>query len=96
MDLTSRSKTEIISQMLGAVSAAAAANDTVVGGGATKTQIMYKSFISFRQLNRYLSLLLENKLLVYDEKTTKYKITTKGLNFLKVYHQFEETNIYCQ
>jgi predicted transcriptional regulator len=30
------------------------------GGGATKTKIMYKSFVSFAQLKEYLMVLLEN------------------------------------
>jgi predicted transcriptional regulator len=81
--MKNRSKTEIISQVLGA----AATNGEEGSNGATKTQIMYKSFLSFDQLNRYLSLLLENKLLNYDKKTAKYKVTDKGLKFLKLYDQ---------
>ena len=52
-------------------------------GSITKTKIMRKSFISFDQLNEYLSYLLENKLLDYDNKTAEYKITDNGLKFLK-------------
>ena len=81
--MKNRSKTEIISQVLGA----AATNGKDGSNGATKTQIMYKSFLSFDQLNRYLSLLLENRLLNYDKKTAKYKVTDKGLKFLKLYDQ---------
>jgi predicted transcriptional regulator len=81
--MKNRSKTEIINQVLGA----AATNGKDSSSGATKTQIMYKSFLSFDQLNRYLSLLLENGLLNYNKKTAKYKVTDKGLKFLKVYDQ---------
>ena len=82
--MKNRSKTEIISQVLGA---AATNGKDGSSSGATKTQIMYKSFLSFDQLNRYLSLLLENRLLNYDKKTAKYKVTDKGLKFLKLYDQ---------
>jgi predicted transcriptional regulator len=37
------------------------------GGGATKTRIMYKAFLSYAQLKEYLTVLLENNLLEYQE-----------------------------
>jgi predicted transcriptional regulator len=55
--------------------------------GATKSRIMYKSFLTSGQVNHYLLLLLENRLLNYDKKTAKYKITDKGLKFLEAYDQ---------
>jgi len=56
--------------------------------GALKTPIMYKANLSFTQLNKYLSYLLEAKLLV--ETVTKgdetiYKTTDKGLKYLQGY-----------
>ena len=36
-------------------------------GGATKTKIMYKAFLSYAQLREYLSVLIENNLLEYLE-----------------------------
>lgn len=62
-----------------------AAND-----GATKTQIMYRSFMSYAQLKQYLSMLEENSLLVHDQKTSEYKTTAKGLKLLKTYNQMSE------
>jgi predicted transcriptional regulator len=35
--------------------------------GATKTKLMYIVFISFNQLREYLSLLVENGLIQYEE-----------------------------
>lgn len=60
--------------------------------GSLKTQIMYKANLSFAQLNEYLSLLLEIKLLetiAKDERTT-YRITPKGLQYLKSYERIRE------
>ena len=59
-------------------------------GGATKTRIMYKAFLSFAQLREYLSLLVENNLLEYLEGAKIYKTTEKGLNFLKMHNEISE------
>ncbi len=69
-----RSRTDIISQVL------LAAN-----GGATKTKIMYSAYLSYAQLKEYLSVLLENGLIEYQQGEQKYKTTPKGLQFLKTY-----------
>ncbi len=53
-------------------------------GGATKTKIMYKAFLSYAQLREYLSVLIANNLLDYIEGSQTYKTTEKGLNFLKM------------
>jgi predicted transcriptional regulator len=49
-----RSRTEIVAMILEAAN-----------GGATKTKIMYKAFLSYAQLREYLSVLMENALLEY-------------------------------
>lgn len=74
-----RSRTEIVSMILEAAN-----------GGATKTRIMYKAFLSFAQLREYLSLLIENNLLEYLEGSKTYKTTEKGLNLLKVHNEIGE------
>ena len=56
-------------------------------GGATKTKIMYKAFLSYAQLREYLAVLIENGLLEYMEGTQTYKTTAKGLNFLKMHSE---------
>jgi predicted transcriptional regulator len=71
--MKNRGRTEIVSMILEAAN-----------GGATKTKIMYKAFLSYAQLKEYLSVLIENNLLEYIEGTQTYRTTEKGLNFLKM------------
>ena len=59
-------------------------------GGATKTRIMYKAFLSYAQLKEYLSVLIENNLLEYLEGLHTYKTTEKGLNLLKMHNEIGE------
>ena len=75
-----RSKTEIVSNIL----------DAANGGGATKTKIMYKAFLSYAQLKEYLSVLTENNLLEYLDGTQTFKTTEKGLNYLKTHNEMGE------
>jgi predicted transcriptional regulator len=75
-----RSRTEIVSSIL----------DAANGGGASKTKIMYTAFLSYNQLNEYLSLLTENNLIEYLDGTNKFKTTEKGLFFLKVHNEIGE------
>ena len=77
--MKNRSRTEIVSNIL----------DTS-NGGATKTKIMYKAFLSYGQLREYLSVLIKNDLLEYIEGTQTYKTTEKGLNFLKIHNEIGE------
>jgi predicted transcriptional regulator len=74
-----RSRTEIVAMILEAAN-----------GGATKTKIMYKAFLSYAQLREYLSVLIENNLLEYIEGSQTYKTTEKGLNFLKMHNEIGE------
>jgi len=74
-----RSRTEIVSMILEAAN-----------GGATKTKIMYKAFLSYAQLKEYLSVLIENKLIEYLEGTQTYKTSGKGFNLLKMHNEIRE------
>ena len=74
-----RSRTEIVGNILEAAN-----------GGATKTKIMYKAFLSYGQLKEYLSVLIENNLLEYIDGTHKFKTTEKGLNYLKMNNEIGE------
>jgi predicted transcriptional regulator len=76
--MKNRSRTEIVSNILDAAN-----------GGATKTKIMYTSFLSYNQLKDYLSVLIENNL-IYLESTQIYKTTEKGLKFLKMHNEIGE------
>ncbi|HEX2408447.1 MAG TPA: winged helix-turn-helix domain-containing protein [Nitrososphaeraceae archaeon] len=52
-NMGNRSRTEIVDSIL----------DAANGEGETKTKIMYFAFLSYNQLNEYLSILIENNLL---------------------------------
>jgi predicted transcriptional regulator len=75
-----RSRTEIVGSIL----------DAAKGEGETKTKIMYNAFLSYNQLNEYLSILIENNLIEYRDGTQTYKTTEKGLNYLKMHNESRE------
>jgi len=77
--MKNRSRTEIVSNILDAAN-----------GGATKTKIMYKAFLSYNQLKENLSVLIENNLIEYLEGTKTFKTTEKGLNLLKMQNEMAE------
>ncbi|HEV8405988.1 MAG TPA: winged helix-turn-helix domain-containing protein [Nitrososphaera sp.] len=73
-----RSRTDIVSQILDAAN-----------GGSTKTKIMYRAYLSYAQLKEYLSILIENGLLEYEDGQHKYKTTEKGIKFMRVYQHMD-------
>jgi len=73
-----RNRPEIISNILYAAA-----------GGASKTKIMYKAFLSYAQIKEYLPMLLENNLLELKEDG-KYHTTEKGSHFLKMNEEIQE------
>ena len=77
--MKNRSRTEIVGNILDSAN-----------GGATKTKIMYKAFLSYGQLKEYLSVLIENNLIEYLDGTQTFKTTEKGLNYLKKHNEMEE------
>ena len=76
-----RSRTDIVCKIL----------DATNGGGATKTKIMDAAFLSYAQLNEYLSVLIDNNLIEYSNGT-QFKTTEKGLNYIyiKMYREIGE------
>ena len=72
-----RNRIEIIGQIL----------ETANGGCATKTKIVYSTFLNYSQLKEYLTILTEGGLLSYDSLTQTFKTTEKGLRFLYTYNQ---------
>src|SRR5918911_1538538 len=74
-----RSRTDIVGLILEAAN-----------GGATKTRIMYKAFLSYAQLKEYLTVLLEKDVLEYEDETQLFRTTEKGLRLLQMYSQFDE------
>ena len=77
-----RSRTDIVAQIL------EAANGSD-GRGATQAKIMYKAFLRHAQLNEYLTIMVENRLLKYDQRERLYKTTEKSNMFLRLYNQVE-------
>src|ERR671938_1152827 len=82
-----RSRTDIVAQIL------EAANES--DGGATKTKIMYKAYLSYAQLKEYLAVLVESGLLqvVENGSTTNnqiFRTAEKGWQFLKLYNSIGE------
>ncbi len=75
-----RSRSDIIGLLLNAAD----------GGRASKTKLMYSAFISFNQLREYLSLLVENGLIQYEEGTHTYRTTEKGIRFLHLQNKIDE------
>jgi predicted transcriptional regulator len=70
-----RSRTELASNILEAAN-----------GGATKTKIMYKAFLSYAQLKEYLAMLIRNDLVTHDIEGI-YRTTSKGIRFLETTRQ---------
>jgi predicted transcriptional regulator len=74
-----RSRTEIVEMILEASRS-----------GVTKTRIMYKAYLSYTQVKEYLSFLLENELIKYEEGSQVYRTTEKGFHFLQVYGEISD------
>ncbi|MDQ3837520.1 MAG: winged helix-turn-helix domain-containing protein [Thermoproteota archaeon] len=70
-----RSRTDIIVSMLEAARFE-----------ATKTKIMYSSYLSSHQLRVYLELTIRNGLFAYDSAKQRYRTTEKGLRLLELYN----------
>lgn len=58
--------------------------------GATKTRIMYDAYLSYAQVKEYLEFLQSKGLLLYEEETTRYHLTEKGLRFLRLFDEISE------
>lgn len=74
-----RSKTEIISGILRATDS-----------GASITKIMYNSYLSYTLTKKYVNFLMENHMVVYDEKMHRYKTTEKGKKFTRMYEEINK------
>jgi len=74
-----RSRTEIVCNILEAAN-----------GGISKTKIMYTAFLSYAQLKEYLTILVDNNLIKYNDGTQTFKTTEKGLNYLKMHNEISE------
>jgi predicted transcriptional regulator len=79
--MTYRDKIEIISDVLEAAN-----------GGASKTRIMYKAVLSYKQMKEYVNFLAEKGLLEYgyQEEVQIVRTTEKGLLFLDTYNRIQD------
>lgn len=59
-------------------------------GGASKTNIMYKAFLTFSQMREYLGLLIQKGLIEYEEGSQRYRTTEKGMRVLQMCNQISE------
>jgi predicted transcriptional regulator len=76
-----RSKVEIIAAML----------ETIMADSSmSSSKIMYKAFLSYKQLKEYVPLLLQNELIRHGEKDRTFMITDKGLYYLEMYNNLPE------
>lgn len=50
-------------------------------------RILLNRFLPPDQLQNYLTMLQENRMLVYEEEKQTYKTTDKGMYFLQIYNQ---------
>lgn len=86
--MKNRSRNEIIASILEVINRGR--------GPSTRTKIMYGAFLSYNQLNEYLSFLIEIDLIVPLKSKTNssssplFKITERGTHFLNVYNQINE------
>src|SRR2546428_147923 len=74
-----RSRTDIIAMILQAAKA-----------GATKTHLMYGAYVTYVQIQEYVEFLQEKGLLLCEKGSQKYKLTEKGLHFLRVHDQISQ------
>jgi len=57
-----------------------------------KTQVMYRANLSFAQLNEYLKIMIDLRLLEISKNTerTTYKTTQKGMRYLQSYREIRD------
>lgn len=59
--------------------------------GVTQKKILYRAYLSYEHLKKYLTLLQENELINYYEQEGKvYRTTEKGMHFLDLYARLNE------
>src|SRR5918911_3540929 len=73
MGIKYRNRTDITAQIL----------EVAASGPVTKSMIMYKAFLSHRQLKEYLGALIEKGLIKYIKEENKYMTTESGIKLLK-------------
>jgi predicted transcriptional regulator len=77
-----RSRLEIISLIL---------DIATQNEGVNQKKILYRTYLSYEHLKKYLSLLQENELIkCHEHEGRVYRTTEKGLRFLNLYSRLNE------
>lgn len=76
-----RGRTEMVVDILQVV------NESISGGGATRTRMMYSAYLNHAQMKEYARVLTESDLIRYDEDTQTFRTTEKGRRFLDTYNR---------
>ena len=79
MDKSNRSKHEIFSDILNAIET----------DEATISEIQFKTYISYRDLKKYLTFLIQHDLISYGKGEKRFGITQKGIQALDLYTKMD-------
>jgi predicted transcriptional regulator len=55
---------------------------------------MYKTYIPYNQLKEYLTMMIQNELIIYIKEEKTFKITDYGMHFLKLYDEMDKLLVY--
>ncbi len=55
----------------------------------TRTRLIYASFLSGTELKEYVGMLIERRMLEFDELNRKLMITDDGRRFMKIYEELK-------
>jgi predicted transcriptional regulator len=82
MAIKYRSRTEIIASVLQAI--------YDCGSQVSRTKLMYRTLLSHSQFREYVELLVGKGLIEYDSIDGGFRITERGIAFLKAWEHIEE------
>src|SRR5712692_2980388 len=61
------------------------------GKSISKTRIMYKAALNYKQLNKYLEILTKEGLLLHDPRSGRYRSSEKGTLYVERFEEFVRT-----
>jgi predicted transcriptional regulator len=61
------------------------------GRESKKTHIMYKANLSYTLLKKYLDMVVGSGLILYDSSSRTYRISQKGLTYLKEFDEIKKS-----
>ena len=57
-------------------------------------RIMYETYIPYNQLKQYLTMMIQNELIVYSKEEKVFRITDYGMHVLKLYGEMDKLLVY--